>query len=392
MSNGSRFTVLDMTQEILSSMTSDEVNSISDTTESLQVANILKRKYYDIISRGDLPEHNQVFQLTPSIDAASPVLMYVPDGIGHVEWIKYYDTNPLDNSNSQNDQYGAYSQHGVNTDLVANANGWSTTSTTSNTIGIGSHTFTVASGLNISATQTATAAVVGGTASMTGTVTSYSGTTLVLNITTLQGSGTYSSWTISNSNGVTDVPGYQYVTMLPIRQFLDMINTFNQSDLDVESFTFSDDSNNFNGDFTFFYKNDRQPQYCCILSNYYVIFDSYDNSQDSTLQASKSMCFGQVVPTFKLVDTFIPDLDAQQFPLLINEAKALAFYELKQQPHQLAMQEVKRQWSTVQKNKSINNRPRYFDEFANFGRRSGNYYGTRGINDGDNINSGGIWR
>lgn len=307
-----------MTQEILSAMSSDEVNSISDSTESLQVAAILKRKYYDIISRGDLPEHNQVFQLTPSLDEASPVLMYIPDGIGHVEWIKYYDTNPADNSNSQEDQYGAYSEHDTNVDLENNSG--------------------------------------------------------------------------NNSGTGTDLPGYQYVTMLPIRQFLDMINSFNGTDSDVESFTFSDDSNNFNGNFTFLYKNDRQPQYCCILSNYYVIFDSYDNSQDSTLQGSKTMCFGQVVPTFQLVDTFIPDLDPQQFPLLINEAKALAFYELKQQPHQLAMQEVKRQWSTVQKNKSINNRPRYFDEFPNFGRRSGNYYGTRGINDGDNINSGGVWR
>lgn len=389
----SKFTVLEMTQEILSAMSSDEVNSISDTSESLQVANILKRKYYDIISRGDLPEHNQVFQLNPSLDGESPVLMYIPDGIGHVEYIKYYDTNPQDNSNSQEDQYGAYSKHDTNTDLQNNANGWSTTSTSTNTIQTGTQTFTVPSGLNIQVANTATASVIGSPqVSMTGIVASYSGTTLTLTITSTQGTGTYSNWSITNSNGVISVPGYQYVTMLPIRQFLDMINSFNTSDLDVEQFIFSDNSNNFNGDFTFFYKNDRQPQYCCILSNYYVIFDSYDNSQDTTLQESKTMCFGQVVPTFKLLDSFIPDLDAQQFPLLINEAKSLAFFELKQQPHQLAMQEVKRQWSTVQKNKSINNRPRYFDEFPNFGRRSGNYYGTRGINDGDNINSGGVWQ
>ncbi len=388
----SKFSLLDMTQEILSAMSSDEVNSISDTPESLQVATILKRKYYDIISRGDLPEHNQVFQLNPSLDSTSPVLMYIPDGIGRVEWIKYYDTNPANNSNSQNDQYGAYSQHDVNTDLQNNSGGWSTTSTTTNTIALGSVTFTVPSGLTIQINNMATATATSSSASMSGTVTSYSGTTLVLQITSIKGSGSFSSWSITNNNGVTDIPGYKYVIMLPVRQFLDMTNTLNLSDPDVESFTFADDSNKFNGNFTFFYKNDRQPQYCCILSNYYVIFDSFDNTQDSTLQGSKSMCFGQVVPTFQLVDTFIPDLDAQQFPLLINEAKALAFYELKQQTHPFAMQEVKRQWSTVQNNKSINNRPKYFDEFPNFGRRSGNYYGTRGINEPDNINSGGIWR
>ena len=53
-----KYTLLEMTQDILSNMSSDEVNSISDTPESLQVATIIKQKYYDIVSRGDLPEHN----------------------------------------------------------------------------------------------------------------------------------------------------------------------------------------------------------------------------------------------------------------------------------------------------------------------------------------------
>lgn len=369
------FTVLAMTQEILSAMSSDEVNSISDTSESMQVATILQRKYYDIISRGDLPEHNQIFQLNPSLTTDQPVMMFVPDGIGRIEYIKYYDTNPQDNSNSQSDQYGAYSEHDTNVDLEANANGWSTTSSTTNTIALGSHTFTVPSGLQITSGDVATA--FNTVNSMSGTVTSYSGTTLILNITSVKGSGTFSAWTIIESNGAISIPGYKYVTMLPTQQFFDMINRFDPTDDDVESFTFADTSNNFPGNFTFLYKNDRQPEYCCILSNFYVIFDSYDNSQDDTLQGSKTMCYGQVVPQFQMIDTFIPDLDSQQFPLLINEAKALAFYELKQQPHQLAMQEVKRQWSTVQKNKSVNNRPTYFQELPNFGRRSGLYYGNR---------------
>jgi hypothetical protein len=298
-----KFSLLDMTQDILSAMSSDEVNSISDNSESLQVATIIKNKYYDIVARGDLPEHNQIFQLNPSLDPTQPVMMHVPDGIGHIEWIKYFDSNPDDSQ--QQDQYGSY--HDTNTDIVT-----TTTSTT------------------------------------------------------------------------TAVPGYKYVTMLPVQQFLDMTATYNSTDTDVESFTFQDTSNNFPGGFTFYYKNDSTPNYCCILSNYYVIFDSYDATQDSTLQAEKTMCFGQVVPTFQMVDTFIPDLDAQQFPLLLNEAKALAFYELKQQPHALASQEIKRQWSTVQKNKSINNRPTYFNELANFGRRTGNYYGTRGFDNKSN--------
>ena len=54
-------TVLQLTQNILSAMSSDEVNSISDTVESMQVATILQNKYYDIVSRDALPAHDQLF-------------------------------------------------------------------------------------------------------------------------------------------------------------------------------------------------------------------------------------------------------------------------------------------------------------------------------------------
>ena len=57
-----KYTLLEMTQDILSNMSSDEVNSISDTTESLQVATIIKQKYFDLISRVNRPEHDQLIQ------------------------------------------------------------------------------------------------------------------------------------------------------------------------------------------------------------------------------------------------------------------------------------------------------------------------------------------
>jgi hypothetical protein len=91
------------------------------------------------------------------------------------------------------------------------------------------------------------------------------------------------------------------------------------------------------------------------------------------------MVWGNLITPFQMVDTFIPDLDDNQFPLLINEAKELAFFELKQMPHSLADKEVKRQWSQVQKNKSLENKPGYFDQLPNFGRRTGSpwYYDNR---------------
>lgn len=294
-----KYTLLEMCQDILSRMSSDEVNSISDTSESLQVVNIIKQKYFDIINRVPLPEHEQLVQLQPSLTTEAPVLMYVPDGIADIKWLKYFDTNILDSSSS--------TDHDINTDIVTTTD------------------------------DTDSAA-----------------------------------------------PGYLYVTILPNNQFIEMVNGFNTQESDVESFIFSDNSNSFDGNFTFYYKNDRQPMYCTIISNYYVIFDSYDNTQDDTLQASKTMAWGRVIPHWSNTDDFIPNLAEEQFQLLVNEATALAFYELKQQPHALAMQEAKRGWSNVQKNKSVAKRPTYFNELPNFGRRSGVYYGTRGFNQGNN--------
>lgn len=269
-----KMTLLDMTQNILSRMSSDEVNSISDTTESLQVANIIKNKYFDIINRVPLPEHEQLVQLNPSLDILAPVVMHIPDGVANLKWLQYF-----------------------NSDL----------------------------------------------------------------------------------SGGTPAPGYLYVNILPQDQFIGIVSGFNTEESNVESFVFEDDIAGFPSDYTFYYKNDAQPSYCTIINNYYVIFDSYDNTVDSTLQANKTMAYGRIIPSFTMTDTFTPNLAEEQFQLLLNEATALAFYELKQQPHELAMQEARRGWSNVQKNKAVVNRPTYFNELPNFGRRSGTSYGTRGF-------------
>lgn len=286
-------TLLEMTQDILSRMSSDEVNSISDTSESLQIATIIKNKYFDIVARGDLPANKKVYQLNPSNDVTKPVLMGIPDGVITLEWMKYFDTNPSDSQGVA--QFGSNS-HAVNSSLT---------------------------------TSTVTAA---------------------------------------------NVPaGYRYVTILPIEQFLSMTNGFNPSDSNVGSFSLTYNSQNF----TFYYKNDHQPHYCTVIANTYVIFDMYDRTQDSTLEASKTMGYGQTVTPFTLVDSFVPDIDDNQFALLFNESLAVAFFELKQTPNVKAEQEIKRQWGVVQKHKSVDDKPSYFNQLPNFGRspRTGGYGG-----------------
>lgn len=357
-----KLTNLDMTQSILSALGSDEVNSVSDTTESRQVLEALRTTYFNIISRAGFTSQKQLIQLDPSLDPTIPVIMYVPDGIKKIEWIKYFNEDTIPDGTEG---------HGINVDLVPNINTtWSTTSVTSVSIGTGAKVFTVASSsLEIDVGDYVVASSAADTTNyMYGTVTSYVGTTLTLNITTIHGSGTFANWGIQGGTTLAPVQGYQYVTILPLKQFLDMTNGFNPSESDVGTFTFTDDNNGFPNDFIFYYKNQKQPQYCTILSDYYVIFDGYDSTFDSTLQSSKTMAEGSVVPSYSMTDSFIPNLPEDQFPLMLSEAKNLAFFELKQSAHPIAERDSRRQWSHVQKGKTVHESPTSFDALPNFGR------------------------
>lgn len=357
-----KLTNLDMVQSILSALGSDEVNSVSDTTESRQVLEVLRTTYFNIVSRAGLTNQKQLVQLDPSLDPSIPVIMYVPDGIKKVEWIKYFNE-----SNNPNGSEG----HGVNTDLVPNINTtWSTTSGSSVSIGTGAKVFTVTSStLEIDVGDYVVASATADTTNyMYGTVTSYVGTTLTINITTTHGVGTFSNWGIQGGTTLAPVQGYQYVTILPVKQFLDMVNGFNPSENDVDTFVFTDDSNGYPNDFTFYYKTQKQPQYCTVLSDYYVIFDGYDSTFDSTLQSSKTMAEGSVVPVYTMTDSFVPNLPEDQFPLLLSEAKSLAFFELKQSTHPIAERDSRRQWGHLQKGKSVADVPTSFDALPNFGR------------------------
>lgn len=84
-----KYTLLELTQEILSSMDSDEVTSINDTTESYQVALLLKSVYYDCATELGLAEHESLFQLTESSDSDQPTVMIIPENVTHIEWIQY---------------------------------------------------------------------------------------------------------------------------------------------------------------------------------------------------------------------------------------------------------------------------------------------------------------
>ena len=92
-------TLLDIVQDIMSDMDSDEINSISDTAESLQVAQIVKTTYYNIIDGKDFPWMYELFQLNTSGTTSRPTHMSLPEDIIDLKWIKYNNKKSTDTKN-----------------------------------------------------------------------------------------------------------------------------------------------------------------------------------------------------------------------------------------------------------------------------------------------------
>ncbi len=254
-------TVLELTQEILSSLDSDEINSITDTTEALQVVAIIKRCYFDIASRLELPEHFSVFELTASGDNAKPTMMTLPSDVVNLLWVKY--------------------------DKIAD----------------------------------------GETASKVRDV----------------------AW---------KDPEQFFKDMYAIDADQDNVVTYNLVSGSDSIPVFSLD--------------DKAPDYWTSLDDYTLIFDSYDAEVDTTLQKAKTVCYGQKTALWTQSDSFTPDLDAEQFSLLLNKAKALAWAELKQADHALARKEARDQMIHSQPSKLAIPRQEtfgYLRDLPDYGRK-----------------------
>lgn len=84
-----KLTLLEIVQDVLSDMESDEVNSINDSIEALQVAQIAKTTYFNIIDGREWPWLKELFSLTGLGDVGVPSHMQIPENIVDVSWIRY---------------------------------------------------------------------------------------------------------------------------------------------------------------------------------------------------------------------------------------------------------------------------------------------------------------
>ena len=194
-----KLSLLDMVQDVMSAMDSDNVNSIDDTVESAQVATIVREAYFDLISQRDWPFLRTTFSLQGLADTDNPTHMLLEEGYSKIIWVKYnkHDVHYMDPKTFQDmiDQR-------IETPDVVDANGF-------------------------------------------------------------------------------------------------LIN--------------------------------QDPTYYTTFDDETVVFDGYDQDEDSTLQTSKSTCYGVMVPDWIHEDNFVPTLPAKMFSTLVAEAKSNAFLNLKQQ-------------------------------------------------------------
>lgn len=248
-----KMSLLDMVQDILSDMNSDEVSSITDTLESLQVAQIIKSVYYELISRKNWPHTRKLLQLTPSGDSTKPTHMSVPDSIKEVVEINYDKRKTTDTS-----------------------------------------------------------------------------------------------------------PKWRRVEYLHPDEFLRYTNGRNSSNSNI------DEIEDYTG-VELLIRNDAAPTYYTSFDDENLVFDSYDNTVDTTLQETKTQVIAYVIPTFTLSDTFTPDFPAEAFAGLLAEAKSVCFVRIKQMPDAKAEQQSRKQlgWLSV-KNWQVDGGWR----FPDYGRRS----------------------
>ncbi|MNF24050.1 hypothetical protein D3C84_46380 [compost metagenome] len=222
-------TLLELTQDILNDMDSDEVNSIDDTVESSQVAQIVRSTYEAMMSNRNWPHQKRLLTLTPSGDSSLPTHVTMQEEVKEMVSVRYNTAK---------------------------------------------------------ATETRLF--------------------------------------------------YKPVLYLDPDNFLRYTNSRNTDDSNIDVIYDSIDV-------PLLIRNDQAPRYFTSFNDNTLVFDAYDKSVDDTIQASKIQATGYIMLEWSHVDDFIPNLPAEAFTALLEEAKSRCFVKLKQQTDPTAATEARRQ-------------------------------------------------
>ena len=82
-------TLLQIVQNILSDMDSEDVNSISDSIEAEQIASVVRDVYFNMVSTRMIPEHQELLTLTSLSSIARPTHFIIPEDVKKIEIVQY---------------------------------------------------------------------------------------------------------------------------------------------------------------------------------------------------------------------------------------------------------------------------------------------------------------
>lgn len=92
-----KYSLLDIVVDILNDMDSDPVNSIDDTDEATQVAQIVKTTYQAMMSNRNWPHTARVLKITPYSDSELPTHTRIEDNVKELISV-YYDAQKLNDT------------------------------------------------------------------------------------------------------------------------------------------------------------------------------------------------------------------------------------------------------------------------------------------------------
>lgn len=93
MANG-KLTMLQIVQKTLEALNLDEVNSISDSPDAEQVAQIAQDSAYELLNQSEWPFTIRYTQLESIADADRPNYLRIPDEVTRIEFVRYDKTDP----------------------------------------------------------------------------------------------------------------------------------------------------------------------------------------------------------------------------------------------------------------------------------------------------------
>lgn len=85
-------TLLEIVKSILNDMDSEDVDSLADSVEAMQVASIVQDTFYNFVSTKQIPEHKELFKLTALSDSDYPTHFKYPASHRKTEKVWYKDS------------------------------------------------------------------------------------------------------------------------------------------------------------------------------------------------------------------------------------------------------------------------------------------------------------